>query len=333
MASPIHATRIPHHDPREARPVNRWNYVFVRLLQIIPTFFVIMFIVFLMIRLLPGDPASAILGDRATEEAVARINASMGLDKPVLVQFGIFIKNFFQGELGDSISFKIPVTRLIMQRVPVTVFLTLYGAVIAVVLAVPLAFAAAIKRNSPFDNAVRAIFQVGLSLPTFYVGLLLLTVLGAQLSLFPIGGYGKTFGEHLHHLFLPALTLGFNLSAILMRTLRASIIEVLTAEYVDFARAKGLSNRVVLIKHVLRNALISTITLLGLNIGALFGGAVITETVFAIPGVGRLMVDSIFGRDYPTIQGLTLTFAVLVSLVFLLTDLVYAQLDPRVEMS
>ncbi len=313
--------------------MNRWNYVLVRLLQIIPTFFVIMFIVFMMIRLLPGDPASAVLGDRATEEMVARLNAQMGLDKPIFVQFGIFVKDFFQGELGDSISFKIPVTRLIMQRVPVTVFLTLYGAVIAVVLAVPLAFAAAIKRNSPFDNAVRAIFQVGLSLPTFYIGLLLLTVLGAQLSLFPIGGYGKTFGEHLHHLFLPALTLGFNLSAILMRTLRASIIEVLTAEYVDFARAKGLSNRVVLIKHVLRNALISTITLLGLNIGALFGGAVITETVFAIPGVGRLMVDSIFGRDYPTIQGLTLTFAVLVSLVFLLTDLVYAQLDPRVEMS
>jgi len=305
----------------------------MRLLQIIPTFFVIMFIVFLMIRLLPGDPASAILGDRATEEAVARINAAMGLDKPILVQFGIFVKNFFQGELGDSISFKIPVTRLIMQRIPVTVFLTLYGAVVAVVLAVPLAFAAALNRNSPFDNAVRAIFQVGLSLPTFYIGLLLLTILGAQLSLFPIGGYGKTFTDHLYHLFLPALTLGFNLSAVLMRTLRASIIEVLTAEYVDFARAKGLSNRVVLIKHVLRNALISTITLLGLNIGALFGGAVITETVFAIPGVGRLMVDSIFGRDYPTIQGLTLTFAVLVSLVFLLTDLVYAQLDPRVEMS
>ncbi len=313
--------------------MNRWNYVFVRLLQIIPTFFVIMFIVFLMIRLLPGDPASAILGDRATEEAVARINAQMGLDKPILVQFGIFVQNFFRGELGDSISFKIPVTRLIMQRIPVTIFLTLYGAVVAVVLAVPLAFVAALNRNSPFDNAIRAIFQVGLSLPTFYVGLLLLTILGAKLSLFPIGGYGKTFGDHLYHLFLPALTLGFNLSAVLMRTLRASIIEVLTAEYVDFARAKGLSNRVVMIKHVLRNALISTITLLGLNIGALFGGAVITETVFAIPGVGRLMVDSIFGRDYPTIQGLTLTFAVLVSIVFLLTDLVYAQLDPRVEMS
>ncbi len=313
--------------------MNRWNYILVRLLQIVPTFFVIMFIVFLMVRLLPGDPASAILGDRATEEDVARINAQMGLDKPILVQFGIFVANFFRGELGDSISFKIPVARLILQRVPVTIFLTLYGAVLAVALAVPLAFVAALRRNTFLDNLIRAVFQVGLSLPTFYVGLLLLTLLGARLGLFPIGGYGETFTGHLYHLFLPALTLGFNLSAVLMRTLRASIIEVLTAEYVDFARAKGLRNRVVLIKHVLRNALISTITLLGLNIGSLFGGAVITESVFAIPGVGRLMVDSIFGRDYATIQGLTLTFAILVSLVFLLTDLAYAQLDPRVEIS
>lgn len=313
--------------------MDRWNYILVRLLQIVPTFFIIMFIVFLMVRLLPGDPASAILGDRATEEAVARINAQMGLDKPILVQFGIFIKNFFRGELGDSISFKIPVMDLILQRVPVTIFLTLYGALVAVIVAVPLAFVAALRRNSLVDNVIRAVFQVGLSLPTFYIGLLLLTVLGARLGFFPIGGYGETFQEHLYHLFLPALTLGFNLSAILIRTLRASIIEVLTAEYVDFARAKGLANRVVLIKHVLRNALISTVTLLGLNIGALFGGAVITESVFAIPGVGRLMVDSIFSRDYPTIQGLTLTFAILVSLVFLLTDLAYAQLDPRVDMA
>lgn len=313
--------------------MNRLNYILVRLLQIVPTFFFIMFIVFLMVRLLPGDPASAILGDRATEEAIARINAQLGLDKPILTQFGIFIMNFFRGELGNSISFKIPVTDLILQRVPVTLFLAVYGAVLAVILAVPLAFIAALRRNSVIDNVIRAVFQVGLSLPTFYVGLLLLTLLGAQLGLFPIGGYGDTFQQHLYHLFLPALTLGFNLSAVLMRTLRTSIIEILTAEYVEFARAKGLPNRVVLLKHVLRNALISTITLLGLNIGALFGGAVITESVFAIPGVGRLMVDSIFGRDYPMIQGLTLTFAILVSLVFLLTDLAYAQLDPRVEMA
>lgn len=312
--------------------MNRWNYVLIRVGQAIPTFFIIMFLVFMLVRLLPGDPASAILGDRATEEAVARLNARMGLDKPLLIQFGIFIRNFFQGQMGDSISYKIPVSTLIMQRLPVTAFLTLYSATVAVVIAVPLAFVAALRRGSLIDNAIRAVFQIGLSLPVFYVGLLLLTVLGARLNLFPIGGYGKTTAEHFYHLFLPALTLGFGVSAVLMRNLRASIVEVLTAEYVDFARAKGLRNSIVLTKHVLRNALIPTITLLGLNIGYLFGGAVITESVFAIPGMGRLMVDSIFGRDYAVVQALTLSFAVLVFVVFIVTDLVYAELDPRVEM-
>jgi peptide/nickel transport system permease protein len=313
--------------------MNRWNYVLMRLVQAVFTFFIIMFLVFMLIRLLPGDPASAILGDRATEADVARINAKYGLDKPLPEQFGIFVGNFFQGDLGDSISFKIPVMRLIMQRVPVTIFLATYAAVLAVLIAVPLAFVAALRRGSPIDNAIRAVFQVGLSLPTFFVGLVLLTVLGAQLGLFPIGGYGDTFAQHLYYLFLPALTLGFNLAAVLMRNLRAAIIEVLTAEYVDFARAKGLRNRVVLSKHVLRNALISTVTLLGLNVGALLGGAVITETVFAIPGVGRLMVEAIYGRDYAVVQALTLTFAIMVFAAFLITDLVYAQLDPRVEMA
>lgn len=313
--------------------MSRWDYFFSRLLQLVPTFLLIMLLVFVLIRLLPGDPASAVLGDRATEEDVARLNALMGLDKPIWEQFVIFVTNFFRGELGNSISFRIPVSQLILQRIPTTIFLTLYGAVLAVVMAVPLAFIAAIRRGGVFDNTIRAIFQVGLSLPTFYIGLLVLTVFGATLGWFPIGGYGETFTDHLYHLFLPAFALGFHLAAVLMRMLRAAIIEVLTAEYVDFARAKGLRSRVIMTKHVLRNALISTVTLLGLNIGRLFGGAVITETVFAVPGVGRLMVDSIYSRDYAVVQGLTITFAVLVSLVFLLTDLVYAQLDPRVEMS
>jgi len=313
--------------------LSRWDYFFSRLLQLVPTFLLIMLLVFVLIRLLPGDPASAVLGDRATEEDVARLNALMGLDKPIWEQFVIFVTNFFRGELGNSISFRIPVSQLILQRIPTTIFLTLYGAVLAVVMAVPLAFIAAIRRGGVFDNTIRAIFQVGLSLPTFYIGLLVLTVFGATLGWFPIGGYGETFTAHLYHLFLPAFALGFHLAAVLMRMLRAAIIEVLTAEYVDFARAKGLRSRVIMTKHVLRNALISTVTLLGLNIGRLFGGAVITETVFAVPGVGRLMVDSIYSRDYAVVQGLTITFAVLVSLVFLLTDLVYAQLDPRVEMS
>ena len=307
------------------------SYVIKRLLQIIPLFIAVMVLVFVMVRLIPGDAISTLLGDRATPEIVARANRELGLDKPIIVQFGIFVERLLRGDLGDSITLKVPVLRLIAERLPVTLFLTVYAAVLGVLLAVPLAVLAAVRRNTWIDGLIRGVFQLGLSLPVFYVGLQLLTLLGARLRWFPIGGYGDTFGEHLNHLFLPALALGLNLAAILLRTLRSSVIEVLTAEYVDFARAKGLPGRLILTRHVLRNALIGTVTLLGLNIGALIGGAVITETVFAIPGVGRLLVDAIFGRDYPVIQGLTLTFAVLVSLVFLATDLIHARLDPRIE--
>jgi len=247
------------------------------------------------------------------------------------VQFLLFVWGLLHGNLGESINLKVPVLQLVTERLPVTLFLTVYAALIGVLLAVPLAVLAAVRRNTWVDVVIRGVFQVGLSLPVFYLGLQLLTLLGARMGLFPIGGYGVTFGEHLSHLFLPALTLGLNLAAVLVRTLRSSVIEVLTAEYVEFARAKGLRSSVILSRHVLRNALISTVTLLGLNVGALIGGAVITETVFAIPGVGRLMVDAIFSRDYPVVQGLTLVFALLVSLVFLATDLLHARLDPRVE--
>jgi peptide/nickel transport system permease protein len=168
-------------------------------------------------------------------------------------------------------------------------------------------------------------------MPVFYIGLVLLTIFAARLRWFPVGGFGETLADQLYHLFLPALTLALSFSAVLMRNLRASIIEVLGAEYVDFARAKGLRPRIVMGRHVLRNALISTVTLFGLSIGTLIGGAVITETVFAIPGAGRLMIDSIYGRDYPVVQGLTMVLAILVSLVFLVTDLIQAALDPRIS--
>jgi peptide/nickel transport system permease protein len=302
----------------------------VRLAQIVPTFFLIMVVIFVLARLLPGDPTSAILGIRATDEAVNRINAELGLDRSIPVQFWLFLKHFVQGDLGDSIVLKVPVIQLIVERLPVTMFLTGLAALLAIMIAIPTAIISAVKRDSLLDNSIRASFQVGLSMPVFYVGILLLTFLAAQLRWFPVGGFGNTFLEHLYHLFLPALTLAFSLSAVLMRNLRSSIIDVLDAEYVDFARAKGLRNRLVLSRHVLRNALISTVTLFGLNIGFLLGGAVITETVFAIPGVGRLMIDSIYGRDYPVLQGLTMVLALIVSVVFLVTDLVEASLDPRV---
>jgi peptide/nickel transport system permease protein len=306
------------------------SYIVTRLLQIVPTFLFIMVVVFVLVRLLPGDPASAILGERATDEAVARINADLGLDRPIPVQFALFLERFLQGDLGRSIHLKIPVAELVAQRLPVTLMLTAYAALLALVLAVPLAFVAALKRERGADAVIRGAFQIGLSTPVFYIGLVLLTIFAAHLRWFPVGGFGESFADQLYHLFLPALTLALSLSAVLMRNLRASIIEVLGAEYVDFARAKGLRPRIVLARHVLRNALISTVTLFGLSIGTLISGAVITETVFAIPGAGRLMIDSIYGRDYPVVQGLTLALAILVSLVFLVTDLVQAALDPRI---
>lgn len=307
------------------------SFLLRRILQLIPTLAFILVAVFVLVRLLPGDPASAILGDRALDADVARINRELGLDRSIPVQFWVFLKQVATGNLGTSITLKLPVSDLILTRLPVTIVLTLLAALISVVLAVPLAFLAALRRDRPADAAIRGAFQVGLSMPVFYLGLILLTVFGAKLGWFPVGGYGEGFLDRLHHLFLPALTLALSLSAILMRNLRAAIIGVVGAEYVQFARAKGIRPRLVLLRHILRNALISTVALFGLSIGTLLGGAVVTETVFAIPGAGRLMVDSIYGRDYPVVQGMTLALAVLVSLTFLLTDIVQAMLDPRVS--
>ena len=301
-----------------------------RLLQLIPTLIFILIVVFILVRLLPGDPTSAILGDRALDADVERINRELGLDRSIPVQFAVFIKSVATGNLGNSIQLKLPVTQLIAQRLPVTVMLTVMAAILALIMSVPLAFVAALRREQAADTVIRGAFQIGLSMPVFYMGLLLLTVFGAKLGWFPVGGYGDGFWDNVYHLFLPAFTLALSLAAILMRNLRAAVIGVVDAEYVTFARAKGLQPRLILLRHVLRNALISTVSLFGLSIGTLLGGAVITETVFAIPGAGRLMIDSIYGRDYPVVQGMTMALAVLVSLTFFLTDVVEAWLDPRV---
>ncbi|WP_104665213.1 ABC transporter permease [Ensifer adhaerens] len=309
------------------------SYLVARLLQIIPTFLLVMIFIFLLVRLLPGDPAIAMAEAKATDAQLEQIRHNLGLDQPLPMQFLVFVKNTLTGDLGRSIMLKAPVTEVILSRLPTTIFLALYSVLLAILLAGPLAFLAASRVNSPVDVAIRGVFQVGLSMPVFYIGLLLLTVLAAQLRWFPVGGYGKSFLANLYHLILPALSVALYTSAIILRNLRASLIEVLDADYVQFARAKGLSPRIIMTRHVLRNALVSTVTLLGLSIGNLMSGTLVTETVFAIPGVGRLMLEAIFARDYPLIQGLTLTFAVLVSVVFLLTDVVQSWLDPRLRQS
>ncbi|NVD42427.1 ABC transporter permease [Ensifer sp. HO-A22] len=309
------------------------SYLLARLLQIIPTFLLVMIFIFLLVRLLPGDPAIAMAEAKATDAQLEQIRHNLGLDQPLPIQFLVFVKNTLTGDLGRSIMLKAPVTEIILDRLPTTIFLALYSVLLAICLAGPLAFLAAARVNSAVDVTIRSVFQVGLSMPVFYIGLVLLTVLAAQMRWFPVGGYGTSFLDNLHHLMLPALSVALYTSAIILRNLRASLIEVLDADYVQFARAKGLSRRIVMTRHVLRNALVSTVTLLGLSIGNLMSGTLVTETVFAVPGVGRLMLEAIFARDYPLIQGLTLTFAVLVSVVFLLTDIVQSWLDPRLRQS
>ena len=300
-----------------------------RVLQIMATVLLVAVLVFALMHLLPGDPAQVMLGDRGSDAAIAQLHHELGLDRSIPVQFWDFLMRTLTGNLGESVAMRVPVVQLVQARLPITLLLTAMAVVLALLIAVPLAFVAALRQGGWVDAIIRALSQVSLSMPVFYIGLVLLITLAAGLRWFPVGGIGDGFFQDLYYLFLPALTLALSLSAILLRNLRASLIEVLHAEFVDFATAKGLRRRVVLGRHVLRNASISMVTLLGLNMGSLVGGAVITETVFGIPGVGRLMVDSIFSRDYAVVQGLTMVLAIMVSVVFLAVDALQALLDPR----
>jgi peptide/nickel transport system permease protein len=299
--------------------------------QVAVTVLLVALLTFTLLHMLPGDPALVLLGDRATDATIAQMHHQMGLDQPIYVQFWRYLIGLATLNLGDSLTMRIPVASLLAQRLPVTLGLTFYALLLAMLIAVPLAFAAALREGGIADTFIQVVSQIALSTPVFYLGLILLITFAGNLGWFPVGGIGHSFLEDVRALFLPALTLALSLSALLMRNLRAALVEVLQAEFVSFARAKGLPRRVLLIRHVLRNALVSTLTLLGIRISGLVGGAVITETVFAIPGLGRLMIDSIFARDYAVVQGAILVIAVLVSLVFLVTDALQVMLDPRVD--
>ena len=304
--------------------------VLTRVGQALPTLLAVLVVTFLIVRLLPGDPASAVIGSRVTDAEVAAEKARLGLDRPLLEQFGAYAGGLLHGDFGRSTALGVPVWGLIAARLPVTLLLTAMASVIAILMAVPLALLAAIRRGA-VDAVIRLVSQVGLSMPAFYIGLVLLTLVSARLRLLPVGGYGDGLWQHLVHLLLPSFALALSLAAVLMRNLRSSVCDVLDSPHVEFARLKGLAPGRVLRRHVLRNAMLSTVALFGLNAGALLGGAVVTETVFAIPGVGSLLVNSVFGRDYPVIESLTLVLAALVVLVLLATDLLQAILDPRVQ--
>ena len=308
------------------------RFVLRRLIQMVPVVFGLTAVIFFMIHLVPGDPAAIMLGTRATPENVAQLRRNLGLDEPLLVQYMFFLRNLATGSLGDSIFYREPVLDLILDHLPTTLMLATSTIILAVIITVPLATLAALHRDRLADQVVRGFLLVGLAMPSFWVGINLLLLLTVRYRIFPAGGFGDGFFDHLRHLFLPALTIALSISAVLVRNLRSSLIDTLTADHVRTARAKGLSSRAVFIWHVLRNSAMSTVTILGLNLGYLMGGTVIIEQVFALPGLGQLLLTSIFGRDYPVVQGITLVYAVLVILVNLITDLVYAALDPRVSL-
>jgi peptide/nickel transport system permease protein len=307
------------------------SFVARRLLQLVPVAVGVTIIVFFMIHLIPGDPARTILGIHATPKAIAELHREWGLNRPLVSQYWLFLDRLLHGNLGQSLIYGGPASSLILHALPATLFLIVYATVLAIVISVPLAMIAASKRNGLRDQVVRAVPLFGLGMPPFWVGFLLIDAFAVHWRIFPVSGYGTGFGGHLVSLFLPSLTVAIALSPVVIRSLRASMLSVLGADYITTARSKGVPGSRLFVRHVLRNAVIPAITVLGINIGFLIGGTVIIENVFAIPGVGQLMINSIFQRDFPVVQGVTLVFAVLVVLINLLTDVGYALLDPRVR--
>lgn len=307
-------------------------FIAKRLIQAIPVLFVISLFSFSIIHLVPGDPVRVMLGSRASAEAIATLRGQLGLDQSLTAQYIDFIRGAVHLDFGQSLFLRAPVGPIAIERAKNSAGLLVYAIIISLLIAVPLAMLAAIRRNRPQDHLVRIFTTVTFAMPAFWTALLLVLIFSLRLKIFPTSGLGQGFPDHLLSLTLPALTVGFYLAPVLLRSLRSSLIETLSAEFVEAARARGLSESRVLFKHVLRNSLIAMITILGVNIGFLISGAVVVENVFAIPGLGSLLVTSIVSRDYPVIIALTLIFGVAVVLVNLLVDLSYAILDPRIRL-
>jgi len=302
------------------------SYVGRRLLAAIPTLWGVATAVFIMARLLPGDPARVIAGVLATQDQVDRLRWQLGLDQPLPVQYLDFLGRLVRLDLGTSAHYGDSVTGEIASRLPYTAELAFAALAIAVVVGVLGGAAAALRRNTAIDLAISAVSVVGISMPTYWLGLMLIIVFAIQLRVLPAAGADSPAG-----IVLPALTLGLLSVGLIARMTRSSLLEVLGQDYVRTARAKGVPPSRVVLAHALRNALVPIVTAAGLQLGALMGGAVVTETVFGWPGVGRLLLDSIFSRDYPMVQGLVLLFAVTYILVNLLVDLLYVAIDPRVR--
>jgi peptide/nickel transport system permease protein len=308
-------------------------YILRRLVSLIPVLLGISLIVFFLIRLIPGDPAATLLGTHATPTAIRELRDQLGLNRPLWSQYLTFLGRLIHGNLGFSYFYDVSVTSLIGTSLPVTLWLLVAGVVCTIVIAVPLAVLAAARRGGIADNIIRAVPVAGLGLPVFWVGIMLILIFGLKLHWVPVAGFGNSFPQHVRSIILPGITIALTLAPILIRSLRASMIEVLGSDFIVTAQAKGISTARVVLGHALRNAAISSVTVLGVNIAYLTGSTLVVERVYSLPGIGQQMINSILSRDFPTVQGITLVFAILVVIVNLLTDVTHAALDPRVKLA
>ena len=312
--------------------MDRLAYTLRRLAQVVPVAVGVTMVTFLLVHLIPGDPAASVLGARATPQLIAQLHKEWGLDRSLPEQYWLFVQRLAHGDLGDSLLYRTPVRAMVIERTPVTLWLLGYSTLLAVLIAVPLATLAARRKDGPIDQVVRAVPIVGLGMPAFWLGIMLILLFAAgSHKIFPVGGYGNGVGGHIWSMFLPALTVAIGTVPLLIRSLRASLLGVLESDYVTTARAKGLPERRVLVRHALRNGIMPMVTVLGINLAFLIGNTVVVEKVFALPGVGAMIFDGISQRDFSVIQGVTLVLATLVVLVNVAIDLTYALLDPRVR--
>ena len=308
------------------------GYLRSRVLQFVPVLFGVSFIVFILIRLIPGDPAIALLGTRATPELIKRVHEQLGLDLPLWRQYLHYLANIVRGDFGTSFFYQTDVWTLAIERVPTTLALMSYAVGLSVLAGIPISLLAASRRGTIADEGIRLLLTVALGIPSFWLGIVFALAFGVVLRILPISGAGHGGFDTLRHLTLPAITIACALTPILVRTLRSSLIEVLNSDCVTTGRAMGLARRYLLMSYLLRNSLRPVVTVISINIGYLIGGTVVTEQIFSVPGVGSLLIGSIATRDYGIIQMATLLFALLVVIVNLVADLLYRVIDPRVQL-
>ena len=311
------------------------TYLVRRVLAMLPTLLIVMIVSFFLIHFIPGDPASVMLGPHATADQIEKLQHAMGLDQSIGMQFVKYVSQIFQGDFGQSLLFHKPVTELLLERAETSVMLALLSMIVVFCVGIPSGIVAAIKRNTWIDQVLLTIALLGASIPSFWLGLVLILAFAVRLHWLPSSGYPPIFATgdlaNLRYLILPAITLGFSNSALLARLTRSSMLDVLQEDYVNTARAKGVTNYRVILQHALRNASIPIVTVLSFTFAGLLSGTVVTESVFALAGIGRLVVESVLGRDYPTIQAIMLVVAFIYLFVNFVTDVIYAFLDPRIQ--